>query len=52
MHVSMSLIKNKVPLPHRGRRPNRASRKALYERGSKSVRPDVTVLAGDQVYLD
>ena len=29
-----------------------ASYKALYERGSKTVRPDVTVLAGDQVYLD
>ena len=29
-----------------------ASYKALYERGSKTVRPDVTVLSGDQVYLD
>ena len=29
-----------------------ASYKALYERGSKTIRPDVTVLAGDQVYLD
>ena len=29
-----------------------ASYKALYERGSHSVRPDVTILAGDQVYLD
>ena len=29
-----------------------ASYKALYERGSNAVRPDVTVLAGDQVYLD
>lgn len=29
-----------------------ASYKALYDRGSHTVRPDVTVLAGDQVYLD
>lgn len=29
-----------------------ASYKALYERGHKTVRPDVTVLSGDQVYLD
>ena len=29
-----------------------ASYKALYERGSNAIRPDVTVLAGDQVYLD
>ena len=29
-----------------------ASYKALYERGSNTVRPDVTVLAGDQIYLD
>ncbi len=29
-----------------------ASYKALYERGGKTVRPDVTVLTGDQVYLD
>lgn len=29
-----------------------ASYKALYERGSEAIRPDVTVLAGDQVYLD
>ncbi len=29
-----------------------AAYKALYERGSKPVRPDVTVLSGDQVYLD
>ena len=29
-----------------------ASYKALYERGSETIRPDVTVLAGDQVYLD
>ena len=29
-----------------------ASYKALYEQGSKTIRPDVTVLAGDQVYLD
>ena len=29
-----------------------ASYKALYERGSQPVRPDITVLAGDQVYLD
>ncbi len=29
-----------------------ASYKALYERGSTTVRPDVTVLSGDQVYLD
>lgn len=26
--------------------------KALYERGADDVRPDITVLAGDQVYLD
>lgn len=29
-----------------------ASYKALYERGRNTIRPDVTVLAGDQVYLD
>lgn len=29
-----------------------AAYKALYEHGDKAVRPDVTVLAGDQVYLD
>lgn len=29
-----------------------ASYKALYERGSNTVRPDVTMLVGDQVYLD
>jgi hypothetical protein len=29
-----------------------ASYKALYERGADSVRPDVTILSGDQVYLD
>lgn len=29
-----------------------ASYKALYERGSKTIRPDVTMLTGDQVYLD
>ena len=29
-----------------------ASYKALYERGNGQVRPDVTVLSGDQVYLD
>ena len=29
-----------------------ASYKALYERGSGNVRPDVTFLTGDQVYLD
>ena len=52
MHVSMGLIKHKVPLPRRGLRPDRASYKALYERGSKTVRPDVTWLEGDQVYLD
>src|SRR5690606_12737473 len=26
--------------------------KALYERGPEAVRPDITLLAGDQVYLD
>ena len=29
-----------------------AAYKALYEHGDKTVRPDVTVLSGDQVYLD
>ena len=29
-----------------------AAYKALHDRGSPAVRPDVTVLAGDQVYLD
>ena len=29
-----------------------ASCKALYERGRNTVRPDVTILTGDQVYLD
>ena len=29
-----------------------ASYKALYERGDGRVRPDITVLSGDQVYLD
>ena len=29
-----------------------ASYKALYERGRNTIRPDVTVLTGDQVYLD
>ena len=29
-----------------------ASYKALYERGDTTVRPDITVLSGDQVYLD
>ena len=29
-----------------------ASYKALYERGAKTVRPDITVLSGDLVYLD
>ena len=29
-----------------------AAYKALYERGEQDVRPDVTVLTGDQVYLD
>ena len=29
-----------------------AAYRALYERGDPGVRPDVTVLAGDQVYLD
>jgi len=29
-----------------------ASYKALYERGRNAIRPDVTVLTGDQVYLD
>ena len=29
-----------------------ASYTALYERGPDSARPDVTILSGDQVYLD
>ena len=29
-----------------------AAYKALYGRGDRSVRPDITVLSGDQVYLD
>ncbi len=29
-----------------------ASYRALYERGNETVRPDITALSGDQVYLD
>ena len=38
--------------PHRDGGRAAAAYKALYERGSHAIRPDVTVLAGDQVYLD
>ncbi len=38
--------------PHRDGGRAAASYKALYERGPATSRPDVTVLAGDQVYLD
>ena len=37
---------------HRDGGQTAASYKALYKRGSDAVRPDITFLTGDQVYLD